>query len=133
MAIARALINEPEVLLLDEPLAALDANLRGRLADDIGDIVRATATPAIMVTHDHDEAATMGDTIVVIASAHLVGDREHRGMGVGDGETATGPAQHRHVIGHIAERPHRSRRDAQVGAIVCQSPVLAHPRWVDLR
>jgi thiamine transport system ATP-binding protein len=72
VALARALAPRPRLLLLDEPLAALDANLRGRLADDIGDIVRATATPAIMVTHDHDEAATMGDTIVVMRAGAVV-------------------------------------------------------------
>ncbi|GAB10608.1 putative ABC transporter ATP-binding protein [Gordonia araii NBRC 100433] len=72
VALARALAPRPRLLLLDEPLAALDANLRGRLADDITDIVAATATPTVFVTHDHDEAATLGDTVVVMRDGAVV-------------------------------------------------------------
>ncbi|WP_415031923.1 ABC transporter ATP-binding protein [Gordonia sp. (in: high G+C Gram-positive bacteria)] len=72
VSLARALAPRPRLLLLDEPLAALDANLRGRLADDIVEIVHATATPAIVVTHDHDEAATMGDDVVVMREGSVV-------------------------------------------------------------
>lgn len=72
VALARALAPRPRLLLLDEPLAALDANLRERLAADITDIVAATATPAIVVTHDHDEAATMGDSVVVMRDGEVV-------------------------------------------------------------
>ncbi|MFT4201699.1 ABC transporter ATP-binding protein [Gordonia sp. (in: high G+C Gram-positive bacteria)] len=72
VALARALAPRPRLLLLDEPLAALDANLRNRLADDIVDIVNTTGTPAIVVTHDHDEAATMGDEVVVMREGSIV-------------------------------------------------------------
>ncbi|WP_301546709.1 ATP-binding cassette domain-containing protein [Gordonia sp. X0973] len=72
VALARALAPGPRLLLLDEPLAALDANLRGELADDIVDIVAATATPTIVVTHDHDEAATMGEQVVVMRDGAIV-------------------------------------------------------------
>ncbi|HNP56986.1 MAG TPA: ABC transporter ATP-binding protein [Gordonia sp. (in: high G+C Gram-positive bacteria)] len=72
VALARALAPRPRLLLLDEPLAALDANLRERLATDITEIVVATATPAIVVTHDHDEAATMGDSVVVMREGEVV-------------------------------------------------------------
>jgi len=72
VALARALAPRPRLLLLDEPLAALDAHLRGKLADDIVGIVEATATPTIVVTHDHDEAATMGDTVIVMRDGGVV-------------------------------------------------------------
>ena len=64
VAIARALINEPKVLLLDEPLSALDADLRSRLAQQIRDWQKQLGFTAIMVTHDEKEAKTLADTIV---------------------------------------------------------------------
>ena len=62
VALARALAPEPQLLLLDEPLSALDRALRERLAGELREILRATATSAIHVTHDHgarDREATI--------------------------------------------------------------------------
>ncbi|MFW0792044.1 ABC transporter ATP-binding protein [Gordonia sp. CPCC 205333] len=67
IALARALAPRPRLLLLDEPLAALDRLLREQLVGEISDIIRATGTPTIMVTHDHTEAAVLGDQISVIS------------------------------------------------------------------
>ncbi len=72
VALARALAPRPRLLLLDEPLAALDRLLRDRLATEIRDIVTTTATPTIVVTHDHTEAALMADSISVMRSGALV-------------------------------------------------------------
>ncbi|AZG48732.1 ABC transporter ATP-binding protein [Gordonia insulae] len=72
VALARALAPRPRLLLLDEPLAALDRLLRDQLATEIAEIVRAAATPTIVVTHDHTEAALMGDTISVMRSGEIV-------------------------------------------------------------
>ncbi|MFT3714517.1 MAG: ABC transporter ATP-binding protein [Gordonia sp. (in: high G+C Gram-positive bacteria)] len=72
VALARALAPEPRLLLLDEPLAALDARLREELAFAIGDIVRATATPTVVVTHDHAEAALLADEISVMSAGDIV-------------------------------------------------------------
>ncbi len=65
VAIARALVNRPRLLLLDEPLGALDALTRLRLQDEIRRIVRHEGITAILVTHDVDEAVYLGDRIVV--------------------------------------------------------------------
>ncbi|MFT3661551.1 MAG: ABC transporter ATP-binding protein [Gordonia sp. (in: high G+C Gram-positive bacteria)] len=72
VALARALAPRPRLLLLDEPLAALDARLREELAFAIGDIVRAAATPTVVVTHDRAEAAVLGDEVSVMRRGALV-------------------------------------------------------------
>lgn len=65
-ALARALINHPKVLLLDEPLGALDQFTRMRMQDEVVRIWRARRTTTILVTHDIDEALYMCDRIVVM-------------------------------------------------------------------
>lgn len=72
VALARALAVEPRLLLLDEPLSALDANLRERLAVDLRDILRAAGTSALMVTHDHEEAFTVADRLAVMRDGRVV-------------------------------------------------------------
>ncbi len=66
VALARAIITSPRVLLLDEPLTALDALLRDRLRADINSLLRKLGITAIYVTHDQDEAMALGDRIVVM-------------------------------------------------------------------
>ena len=69
VALVRTLINEPEILLLDEPLGALDAFTRMRMQDEILTIWREKQQLALMVTHDVDEAIYMG-TRVLVMDAH---------------------------------------------------------------
>lgn len=66
-ALARVIINEPEVLLLDEPLGALDAFTRMSMQDEILGMWKSKKSIAIMVTHDVDEAIYMGTRVVVMA------------------------------------------------------------------
>ena len=66
VAIARALVNRPKVLLLDEPLAALDLKLRKDMQNELKRIQQAMGITFIYVTHDQEEALTMSDTIVVM-------------------------------------------------------------------
>ncbi|GEP33521.1 ABC transporter [Nocardioides szechwanensis] len=72
VALARSLAVEPRLLLLDEPLSALDAGLRERLAGELRDILVAAGTTALMVTHDHDEAYTVADRLAVMRAGRLV-------------------------------------------------------------
>ena len=66
VALARAIAIEPKVLLLDEPLAALDAKLREHLRTEIDALLRRLGITAVYVTHDQTEAMALGDRIVVM-------------------------------------------------------------------
>ena len=68
VAVARSLVAEPRVLLLDEPLTGLDAELHHRLLADIAQILRIRKTTVVHVTHDHEEARLFSDRIVDIRS-----------------------------------------------------------------
>ena len=66
VALARSLAPEPRLLLLDEPLGALDRDLRERLAVDLRRLLRDLGTTAVHVTHDREEAATVADRVVTL-------------------------------------------------------------------
>jgi ABC-type nitrate/sulfonate/bicarbonate transport system ATPase subunit len=66
VALARALVNHPKVLLLDEPLGALDAFTRMRMQDEVLRLWQARGTTMLLVTHDIDEAIYMSDRIVIM-------------------------------------------------------------------
>ena len=71
VAIARALVNRPKVLLLDEPLGALDLRLRKDMQNELKRIQQETNITFIYVTHDQEEALSMSDTIVVMDKGHI--------------------------------------------------------------
>ena len=72
VALARALAPAPRLLLLDEPLSALDRALREQLATDVRAILREGGTTALYVTHDQDEAMTVADRVGVMESGRLL-------------------------------------------------------------
>lgn len=71
VALARALAVEPKVLLLDEPLTALDAKLRETLRADLNQLLRKLGITAIYVTHDQSEAMALGDRVVVMERGRI--------------------------------------------------------------
>ncbi len=71
VAIARALISRPKVLLLDEPLAALDLKLRKDMQQELKKIQKATGITFVFVTHDQEEALSMSDTVVVMSEGKI--------------------------------------------------------------
>ena len=67
VALARTLAPSPRIVLLDEPLTGLDRELHDQLAHDLHQLLRATATTALVVTHDRDEAAVLATRVVAFA------------------------------------------------------------------
>ncbi len=79
IAIARALVNQPEVLLLDEPLGALDLKLRREMQLELKQMQQHLGITFVYVTHDQEEALTMSDTVVVMNEGHIqqIGTPKH--------------------------------------------------------
>jgi iron(III) transport system ATP-binding protein len=71
VALARALAVDPRLLLLDEPLSALDARVRAEMRLEIRDVQRRLGIPTIMVTHDQEEALTMADKVVCMNGGRI--------------------------------------------------------------
>ena len=71
VALARALVNRPRLLLLDEPLSALDANLRRQMQVELKSLQREVGISFIFVTHDQEEAMVMSDRIALLRSGEL--------------------------------------------------------------
>jgi molybdate transport system ATP-binding protein len=75
VALARGLAGEPEIALLDEPLSALDHAVRRELRTLIREVVLASGVPALIVTHDVEEAEELGDTIISYNEGRVTGTR----------------------------------------------------------
>jgi iron(III) transport system ATP-binding protein len=71
VAIARALAPRPDVILLDEPFSNLDAALRTQLRGELREILRSAGASAVLVTHDQDEALTLGDRMAVMVRGRI--------------------------------------------------------------
>ena len=71
VSLARAFALEPEVLLLDEPFSALDTPTRSAITDDLAGALAETSTTTVLVTHDHDEAARLGDRVAVMIGGRI--------------------------------------------------------------
>ncbi len=71
VSLARALVLEPDLLLLDEPFASVDPATRSKLVDDFEQLIRETHVACVIVTHDLDEAVRLGDRMAVVVSGRL--------------------------------------------------------------
>jgi sulfonate transport system ATP-binding protein len=74
VALARGLVREPELLLLDEPFAALDALTRLQMQDLVNELVRRHRPAVLLVTHDVEEAIRLADRVLVLREGHFVVD-----------------------------------------------------------
>jgi iron(III) transport system ATP-binding protein len=71
VALARALAPQPDLLLLDEPLSNLDIHIRLRLRQEVRDLLKATGTSGVLVTHDQEEALSIADQVAVMRNGNL--------------------------------------------------------------
>jgi molybdate transport system ATP-binding protein len=72
VALARALARRPRALLLDEPLSALDARTRARAGRELARVLRAAQVPVLLVTHDFEDAAMLGDRVAILDRGRIV-------------------------------------------------------------
>jgi iron(III) transport system ATP-binding protein len=75
VALARGLAGEPALVLLDEPLSALDSAVRRELRELIREVIISSGVPAVLVTHDADEAEDLGDAVVAYNDGRVVAKR----------------------------------------------------------
>ena len=71
MALARALASDPEVLLLDEPLAALDVEVRDDVREQLAEHLRGIDVPTVVVTHSFDDVVALAKNVVVLESGRV--------------------------------------------------------------
>jgi molybdate transport system ATP-binding protein len=72
VALARALARDPDVLLLDEPLSALDTHTRGVVRGELGELLRGLGLPTLLVTHDFEDAAALADRVGVLVEGRIL-------------------------------------------------------------
>ncbi|APX12911.1 ABC transporter ATP-binding protein [Tateyamaria omphalii] len=148
VALARAMAPRPRVLLLDEPLSALDAALRGQLRDELAILLRQFGITAIFVTHDQDEAMAIADRVAVMSQGEVaqIGTPEalYRNPAtgfvarfVGNAMPLSGRihADQLHLPGGVLALPrHAEGHDVLVRAedirITAQGPITAHVETV---
>ena len=88
VALARALVTEPSILLLDEPLAALDLAVRMKIAEDLRRSIQYLPVPVLYVTHNRDEVFALGEKLLVIERGQLIAQgTPHQVLSVPRGET----------------------------------------------
>ena len=104
VSLARALVLEPQLLLLDEPFSALDPPTRSRLLEDLGALLEETATTTVFVTHDLAEAAQLSGRMAIIVSNRLrqVGNPDELFAAPADEEVAQ-------FLNHKPQANHRQR------------------------
>ncbi len=127
VALARALAVDPPLLLLDEPLSALDRGLRERLATDLHDILRTAGATAMLVTHDQEEAFAVADRLAVMREGRIVqsGTLEEVWSRPADAWTAQFLGYATVLTGEAAQRLRRLAAPAQTwGAVALRRSAL---------
>jgi len=124
VALARALAAQPQALLLDEPLSALDAPTRAALQEDLRAVVLGSGVPALVVTHDLAEARALADRLVVIVNGQVVVQG-----GLADVLATPPTAASARLLGWASLLPVkdvRARRDATVMTLSRGQPLALH-------
>lgn len=128
VALARAVAVKPRVLLLDEPLAALDAKLKETLRDELAQLLRRLGITTVHVTHDQHEALAIADRLAIMSAGQIVQ--------VGDGESLYRKPAHPFVAQFLGRVNRVERGDHAItsgiisfgdAAILCPEHLKAHP------
>jgi molybdate transport system ATP-binding protein len=120
-ALARTLVTDPDVLLLDEPLAALDAPSKAKIIDDLREWNRAHGIPILYVTHSREEVFALGERVVVLDAGGIVAQgTPHDVMSAPLQETVAQLAGFENIFEALVESVHPER-----GTMVCK--ILANP------
>jgi molybdate transport system ATP-binding protein len=116
VALARALVMQPSVLLLDEPLAALDLPVRMKIADDLRSCIQNTQTPVLYVTHSRDEVFTLGDNLLVLEHGRVIAQgTPHRVLSAPTSETVAQLAGFENIFDAVVTSIHEER-----GTMTCR-------------
>lgn len=131
VALARTLVTDPEFLLLDEPLAALDAPTKSKIIDDLRQWNRAHNIPILYVTHSREEVFALGERVLVIDAGHLIAQgTPHEVLNAPIIETVAQLAGFENVFDAVVEavRPERGTMTCRVpgdfGGIVLETPLV---------
>jgi molybdate transport system ATP-binding protein len=130
-ALARTLVTDPEILLLDEPLAALDAPTKAQIIEDLREWNRAHQIPILYVTHSREEVFALGERVIVLDAGRIIAEgTPHEVMMAPMQETVAQLAGFENVFDSIVEavRPERGtmncRIDGDGGSLVLETPLV---------
>lgn len=116
VALARALATEPSILLLDEPLAALDVPVRMKIADDLRRLIQDRPIPVVYVTHNRDEVFMLGDNLLVMEDGRLIAQgTPHQVLSAPRGETVAQLAGFENIFDAAVTSVHEDR-----GTMTCK-------------
>ena len=131
VALARTLITDPEFLLMDEPLAALDAPAKARIIDDLREWNRAHNIPILYVTHSREEVFALGERVIVLASGRVLAQgTPHEVLNAPHLETVAQLAGFENIFDAIVEavRPERGTMTCRIpgdaSGVVLETPLV---------
>lgn len=131
VALARTLVTDPDFLLLDEPLAALDAPTKGGIIDDLREWNRTHNIPILYVTHSRDEAFALGERLIVLDSGRVVAQgTPHEVLSAPHMETVAQLAGFENIFDAVVEavRPERGTMTCRIagdaGGVVLETPLV---------
>jgi molybdate transport system ATP-binding protein len=131
VALARTLVTDPEFLLMDEPLAALDAPTKARIIDDLRDWNRTHGIPILYVTHSREEVFALGERVIVLDAGRVLAQgTPHEVLNAPQIETVAQLAGFENIFDAVVEvvRPERGtmtcRIPGEAGGVVLETPMV---------
>lgn len=132
VALARALVRRPSILLLDEPLAALDLPVRMKIADDLRHSIQKSPIPVLYVTHSRDEVFMLGEHLLVIEHGRVIAEgTPHRVLSAPRGETVAQLAGFENIFDATVSSIHEDRgtmscrlATPEINAVELETPLV---------